>query len=79
MKDAPGTRKVDIRLSEIWKFPMAQGRSTKIISMNTWIRTSRLSKMKSLSIQQVSLRALVVLADHTSAPVALFALRALAG
>ena len=29
--------------------PMAQGRSTKIIYMITWIRTSRLSVKKSLS------------------------------
>ena len=30
--------------------PMAQGRSTKIISMITWIRTSRLSIKNSLSL-----------------------------
>jgi len=30
---------------------MAQGRSTKIISMIQWIRTSRLSITKSLSLQ----------------------------
>ena len=43
-------RKVDIRLTEKEiQTPTAQGRSTKIISMIKWIRTSRLSIKNSLS------------------------------
>ena len=34
--------------------PMAQGRSTEIVSMIKWIRTSRLSKKNSLSLAAVS-------------------------
>ena len=45
------TRKVDIRLTdEGVQTPMAQGRSTKIISMIKWIRTSKLSIKISLSL-----------------------------
>ena len=44
------TRGVDIRLpGKGIQTPMAQGRSTKIISMIKWIRTSRLSTKNSLS------------------------------
>jgi hypothetical protein len=47
--------------------PMAQGRSTKIISIIQWIRTSRLSIKKSLSLPDLCLDALggvVGLNDH---------------
>ena len=44
--------KVDIRLpGKRIQAPMAQGRSTKVISMIKWIRTSRLSKQNSLSLK----------------------------
>ena len=46
-----GTKKVDIRLPGNGNStPMAQGRSTEIISMIEWIRTSRLSIQISLSL-----------------------------
>ena len=35
-------------MSEVIQTPMAQGRSTKIISMIRWVRTSRFSIKKSL-------------------------------
>ena len=38
---------------------MAQGRSTQIISMIKWIRTSRLSTKNSLSIEEVPGRELL--------------------
>ena len=45
-----GTRKVDVRLpGKGNSTPVAQGRSTKIISMIMWTRTSRLSIKISLS------------------------------
>jgi hypothetical protein len=49
-----GTRKVDIGyLEKGIQTPMARGRSTKIISMMKWIRTSRLSLQNSLSVGNV--------------------------
>ena len=46
-------RKVDVRFpgKEI-QTPMAQGRSTKIISMIKWIQTSKLSIKNSLSLPE---------------------------
>ena len=48
--------------------PMAQGRSTKIISMIKWIRTRRLSRKSSLAYIEVHV-VVEVLAAHESSVV----------
>jgi len=61
-------RKVDIRLPEKGiQTPMAQGRSTIIISMIKWIRTSRLLIKNSLSLKNGSILREVWLQTCTTA------------